>query len=221
MASWYYPRQLRIALLWQMEWMVESTQGEITLLLAKWKEGDPSAFEQLIPLVFPHLHEVAAAYINRESNPGDLQATALVDDVCLRLIRQQKADWADRAHFYTFAAKVMRMILTDHARSNCAQKRGGGVPLAPLDKQLPWVKIGTESLLDLDRALDELGALDPYKVQLVELRYFLGCTAEETAALVQVSKPTVDRDLRFVRSWLYRRMYPEAMAQGQGHTSGT
>ena len=192
---------------------MEPPQGEVTLLLAKWREGELSAFEQLIPLVYPHLHRVAAAYINRERNPGELQATALVDEVCLRLINQKKADWADRTHFYTFAAKVMRMILTDHARSNCAQKRGSGVRHVPLNEQIPWVKIGSESLLDLSRALDELSAIDPYKVQLIEMRYFLGCTAEETAAMMQVSKATVDRDLKFIKSWLYRRVHPDAIAQ--------
>jgi RNA polymerase sigma factor (TIGR02999 family) len=193
---------------------VGPAQGEVTLLLAKWKDGDPSAFEQLIPLVYPHLHEVAAAYINRERHPLELQATVLVDELCLRLINQRKADWADRAHFYTFAAKVMRMILTDHARSNYAQKRGSGALHVPLNEQIPWVKIGSESLIDLNRALDELSAVDPYKVQLIELRYFLGCTAEETAAIMEVSKATVDRDLRFIKSWLYRRLYPDAIPQG-------
>ncbi len=201
----------------RMESIVEAVQGEITLLLARWKDGEPSAFEQLMPLVYPHLREVAAAYIKRERNPEDLQATALVDEVCMRLIKQKKADWTDRAHFYTFAAKVMRMILTDHARSNVAQKRGGGAPHLPLNEQIPWIKIGSESLIDLNRALDELSAIDPYKVQLVELRYFLGCTAEETAAIMELSKATVDRDLKFIRSWLYRRLYPEPAPNGIEH----
>ena len=192
---------------------MEPPQGEVTLLLAKWREGELSAFEQLMPLVYPHLHKVAAAYINRERHPGELQATALVDELCLRLINQKKADWADRAHFYTFAAKVMRMILTDHARSNYAQKRGSGVPHVPLNEQIPWVTIGSESLMDLSSALDELSVIDPYKVQLVEMRYFLGCTAEETAAMMQVSKATVDRDLKFIKSWLYRRMHPDSIPQ--------
>jgi RNA polymerase sigma factor (TIGR02999 family) len=200
-----------------MERIMEPANGEITLLLAKWRDGESSAFEQLMPLVYPHLHQVASAYINRERNPEDLQATALVDEVCLRLIHQKKADWADRAHFYTFAAKVMRMILTDHARLNRAQKRGSGVRPVSLNEQIPWVKIGSESLIDLNRTLDELNKIDPYKVQLVELRYFLGCTAEETAALMQISKATVDRDLRFIKSWLYRRLYPEVIQEAVEH----
>jgi len=196
---------------------MDPAQGEITLLLAKWRDGEPSAFEQLMPLVYPHLREVAAAYIKRERNPGELQATALVDELCMRLISQKKADWADRAHFYTFAAKVMRMILTDHARSNYAQKRGGGVQHVPLNEEIPWIRIGSESLIDLNRALDDLSVIDPQKVQLIELRYFLGCTAEETAVLMKVSKATVDRDLKFIKSWLYRRICPDAVTGAVEH----
>ncbi|MBZ5687493.1 MAG: sigma-70 family RNA polymerase sigma factor [Acidobacteriia bacterium] len=200
---------------------MEPVPGEITLLLAKWKDGEPSAFEQLMPLVYPHLREVAAAYIRRERNPGELQATALVDEVCLRLINQKKASWSDRAHFYTFAAKLMRMILTDHARGNAAQKRGGGARHVPLNRDIPWIKIGSESMIDLNRALDELNGINAYNVQLVELRYFLGCTAEETAELLQVSKATVDRDLKFIKGWLYRRLHPDAVPEALEHSAKT
>ena len=108
------------------EAILQPAKGEITLLLAKWKDGEPSAFEELMPLVYPHLREVAAAYIRRERNPDVLQATALVHELYLRLLNQKKAAWDDRRHFYTFAAKVMRMILIDHARESQAQMRGGG-----------------------------------------------------------------------------------------------
>jgi len=187
---------------------VKPAKGEITLLLAKWKEGDKSAFEEMLPLVYPHLREVAAAYLRRERNPDVLQATALVHELYLRLVNQKKADWDDRQHFYTFAAKVMRMILIDHARQTQAQMRGGGQERVPLGEDLVWVSFGSPELLDLNHALGELGALDAYKVQLVELRYFLGCTEEETASLMRVSKSTVKRDLKFTRSWLYRRVHP-------------
>jgi RNA polymerase sigma factor (TIGR02999 family) len=163
-----------------------------------------------MPLVYPHLREVAAAYVRRERNPDVLQATVLVHELYLRLLNQKKAEWGDRRHFFTFAARVMRMILIDHARGNHAQMRGGGSQRVPLSDDLPWVDVGSPELLDLNRALDELGELDAYKAQLVELRYFLGCTAEETASLMQVSKATVDRDLKFIKSWLYRRVYPDA-----------
>ena len=185
---------------------MDSSSGDITLLLRKWKQGEPDALQQLIPLVYPHLRQVAAAYIRRERDPGVLQATSLVHELYFRLLGQQKADWVDRAHFYTFSAKMMRMILTDHARSEDAQKRGGGAERVPLNEQIPWVQIGGESVLDLNRALDELEAIDPQKVQVVELRFFLGCTAEETAEIMRVSKATVDREVKFVKSWLYRRI---------------
>jgi len=191
-------------------------KGEITLLLAKWKEGDPSAFEQLMPLVYPHLREVAGAYIRRERNPDVLQATALVHELYLRLLQQKKAVGEDRCHFYTFAAKVMRMMLIDHARESQTQIRGGGHERIPLSDDLSWVNIDSPELLDLNRALDELGALDPGKVQLVELRYFLGCTAEETASLMQRSKASVDRDLKFIKTWLYRRIRPGVIEDAVG-----
>jgi len=191
----------------QTERQLGSSPGDITRLLLQWKQGEPDAFDRLMPLVYPHLRQIAAAYIRREKKPDVLQATALVHEVYLRLVGRKKADWADRAHFYTFAAKVMRMILTDHARSNDAQKRGGGAYQVPLSEEMPWIQIGGESMLDLNRALDELEAIDSHKVQLVELRYFLGCTAEETAGIMQISKATVDREAKFVKSWLYQRIH--------------
>jgi RNA polymerase sigma factor (TIGR02999 family) len=191
---------------------LQPAKGEITLLLTRWKNGESSAFEELMPLVYPHLREVAAAYVRRERNPDVIQATALVHELYLRLLNQKKAEWEDRRHFYTFAAKVMRMILIDHARQGQAQIRGGDLQRVPLSDDLPWVNIGGAEMLDLNRALEELGQLDANKVQLVELRYFLGCTAEETAGLVGVSKATVDRELKFIKSWLYRRIHPEGLA---------
>jgi RNA polymerase sigma factor (TIGR02999 family) len=160
-------------------------------------------------MVYPHLREVAAAYVRRERTPDLLQATALVHELYIRLLNQKKASWNDRGHFYAFSARIMRMILIDHARTNLTEMRGGNVPHLPLSDDLLWVDIGSSDLLELDLALDELQAIDPEKVKLVEVRYFLGCTAEETAKLTGVSKATVDRELRFVKAWLYRRLYPE------------
>ena len=187
---------------------METQPGEITRLLAKWKNGEPEAFEQLVPLVYSHLREVAAAYIRREKDPGVLQATSLVHELYLRLRNQRKADWEDRVHFYTFCAKVMRMILIDHARSQQAQRRGGTAEHIPLSDDLAWVGIGSPELIELDSALEALGQVDAIKVQLIELRYFLGYTAEETADLMNLSKATVDRHLSFAKAWLYRRMNP-------------
>ena len=192
------------------------SNGEITLLLARWKEGDLLAFEQMMPLVYPHLRQVAAAYIRRERNPDVLQPTALVHELYLRLLQQKRAVGEDRSHFYTFAAKVMRRMLIDQARESQTPIRGGGPERVPHSDDLSWVNIDSPELLDLNRALDELGALDPSKVQLVELRYFLGCTAEETASLMNISKATVDRELKFIKSWLYRRIRPSVIEEAVG-----
>jgi len=183
--------------------------AKITMLLRKWEQGEPTALEELIPLVYPHLREVAAAYIRRERSPDVLQATALVHELYLRLLNQRKASWNDRRHFYAFSARIMRMILIDHARTLQTEMRGGNMVRLPLSDDLLWIDIGSPDLFELNRALDDLQAIDPDKVKLVELRYFLGCTTEETAELLEMSKASVDRALRFVKTWLYRRMNPE------------
>jgi RNA polymerase sigma factor (TIGR02999 family) len=191
-----------------LEDVLEPLPGEITVLLTRWKDGEANAFEKLVPLVYPHLRRVAASFMRRERAGGDLQATTLVNELCLKLLNQKNAAWEDRAHFYAFSAKVMRMILIDHAREQQAQRRGAGAEHVPLHDEIPWVGIGSPVLIDLNRALDALAAVDAAKAQMVELRYFLGCTAEETAELMDVSKATVDRELKYSKAWLYRRMDP-------------
>src|SRR4029077_8800146 len=109
-------------------------------------------------------------------------------------------------HFYTFAAKLMRMILIDQARRTHAGKRGGGADRVPLSEDLAWIDAGSADILTLDLALGELEQIDAHKVRLVELRYFLGCTADEAAEVLGVSKATVDRELKLIKGWLYRRM---------------
>lgn len=180
--------------------------GEITQLLGAWHEGDSKAFNALMPIAYPQLRQIAAAYLNRERGGHTLQATALVNELYLRLIHQRKADWKDRNHFFTFAAKLMRMILADHARSSRAQKRGGDSTHVPLSEDLPWLNMNGPEIYALDQALNELGRLDPRKVKIIELYHMLGCTANETAEVLQISKSTVDRDLRFVKAWLWRRL---------------
>ena len=184
--------------------------GDITLLLKKWNGGDSSAFNELVPLVYPHLRHIAAGYVHRELNPDILEPTVLVHELYLRLLKQREAGWDDRRHFYVFCARIMRMILIDQARANHAQIRGAGYSRVPLNEDLAWVEIDSPELLDLNRALDQLHELDPQKVQLVELRYFLGCTAEETAAVMDISKATVDRELKFIKTWLFQRIHSSA-----------
>jgi RNA polymerase sigma factor (TIGR02999 family) len=187
---------------------LEPLPGEITVLLTRWKDGESNAFEKLVPLVYPHLRKAAAAFMRRERSGGDLQATTLVNELCLKLLNQKNAPWEDRTHFYAFSAKVMRMILIDHAREHLAKRRGAGIEHVPLHEEMPWIGIGSTQLIDLNRALDALAAIDAAKAQMVELRYFLGCTAEETAALMNVSKATVDRELKYSRVWLFRQIEP-------------
>jgi RNA polymerase sigma factor (TIGR02999 family) len=180
--------------------------GEITVWLQRWKSGDEEALEQLIPHVYPHLHQIAAAYLRRESSDHTLQPTALVHELYLKLLQQRKAGWEDRAHFYAFAAKMMRRILADHARTVKAAKRGSGLTPIPLSDEIPWVNLNSGDVIDVNRALDELEEIDPRKVRLVELRYFLGCTVAESASLLGISVATADRDLTLLRSWLYSRL---------------
>jgi RNA polymerase sigma factor (TIGR02999 family) len=185
-------------------------QGEITRLLASWNDGDSAAFESLVPLVYPHLRKVAAAHIRRERAPGVMQATSLVHELYLRLLVQEKAEWKDRAHFYTFSSKIMRMILIDHARANQAQRRGAQAEHIPLSDDLPWVGLNSPELIDLNTALDALNQTDPPLVQTLELRFFLGCSIEETAEIMRLSESTVKRNIKFAKTWLYRRIAPSS-----------
>jgi RNA polymerase sigma factor (TIGR02999 family) len=182
--------------------------GEVTQLLHQWTAGQPQALESLAPLVYQHLHRIAQGYLSRERSGHTLQATGLVNEVFLRLLEDRRADWQDRSHFYSFAARMMRRILIDHARAVRSEKRGGGAQKIPLAAELAWIDAQGPEMLDLDQALNELEAQDAKKARAVELRYFLGCTAEETAELMNVSKATIDRDLRFTRSWLIDRLSP-------------
>jgi RNA polymerase sigma factor (TIGR02999 family) len=183
-----------------------SMPGEITILLQRWWDGDKEARQELIPHVYPHLHDIAAGYLRHESAGHTLQPTALVHELYLRLLQQRKAEWNDRAHFYTFAAKMMRLILADHARGAHAAKRGGGAEPLPLNEEIPWIDLNSEDVIDVNLALDEMEAIDPRKVRLVELRYFLGCTLAESAELAGVSSATAERDLALIKSWLYVRL---------------
>ncbi len=187
--------------------------GDITRLLRQWKDGQPEAFEKLLPLVYSDLRRIASGYLRRERVGHTLQATGLVHELYLRLCNQREANWEDRAHFFTFTAKIMRMILADHARRNQREKRGGGSEPLPLSDQLPWVDLNGPEYLDLDLALDELEKIDGRKAQMMELCYLLGCTTQESAEILQISVATAERDLKFARGWLYRRLRPDEAAR--------
>jgi RNA polymerase sigma factor (TIGR02999 family) len=182
--------------------------GDITRLLREWKNGQQDAFQELVPLVYSDLKRIAYGYLQRERPDHTLQATGLVHELYLRLCSQREANWEDRAHFYTFTAKIMRMILADHARRNLREKRGGGSQRVPLTDQLPWIDLSGPEYLDLDAALDELEKIDGRKAQMVELCHLLGCTTEESAGVLHISVSTAERDLKFARGWLFRRLRP-------------
>ena len=180
--------------------------GDITALLRSWCGGDKQALDALMPLVYPRLRLIASSFYRGDLPDPTVGATALVHEAYMRLLQQRRLELSDREHFYSFAAQVMRFILIDHARSQKSEKRGGGGRRVPLHEEMRWVSIRHEEFLELVQALDELAAIDPRKVRLIELRYFLGCTSEEAADILRISKATVDRDLQVARAWLFQRL---------------
>jgi RNA polymerase sigma factor (TIGR02999 family) len=183
---------------------------EVTALLQRWREGDPDVLADLMPLVYPQLHALAAGYMRREREDHTLQPTALVNEVYLRLLNQKKIRWEDRVHFFMFSAKIMRNILRDHARAHRAERRGGDWAIRlPLSREVAWVGTSPEEILDLGGALDRLEQMDSRKARLVELHFFLALTLEETAQVLEISLSTAERDLKFARSWLHAELsYP-------------
>jgi RNA polymerase sigma factor (TIGR02999 family) len=184
--------------------------GEITALLRLWNEGDRKALASLASLAYDDLRNIAQRHIRRESRFHTLQATGLVNELFIRLIRQSDINLSDRRHFYAFAAMMMRRILTDYARQALSQKRPTGqAERVPLHDEIAWIDASGKDMLDLDMALMELEALDARKSRVIELRYFLGCTNQETADVLGVVRATVDRDLQFAKAWLGRRLLRE------------
>jgi len=178
----------------------------ITQLLEEWRQGDETAFEQLAQAVYDRLHAIAESYLRGERPSHALQATALVNELFLRLMQNSDVQYASREHFYAFAAKLMRRILVDYARRDASKKRGERPERVTLAPELAWVDAASSELLDLDRALTELAKLDPAKVRTLEIRFFLGATSMETAELLEQSRARVDRDVNFALSWLHQRL---------------
>ena len=191
-----------------------SPRQEVTQLLGDWSRGDSGAFERLIPLVQPELHRLAHHYMSRERAGHTLQTTALINEAYLRLADNSRPSWQSRSHFVAAAAQLMRRIMVDHARERLALKRGGGALRVTLDESA-WVTANrSEELLALDEALERLTALDPRKSQIVELRYFGGLTAEETADFLKLSLRTVEREWNMAKAWLYRELSAKQPDEG-------
>jgi RNA polymerase sigma factor (TIGR02999 family) len=180
--------------------------SEITQLLNRWKGGDREALESVVNLAYDELHAIATGYFRRESPGHTLQATVLVNELFLRLAQVRGVTLKDRRHFYAFAAQLMRMILIDYARQSHAQKRPASSGRVPLHEEMAWIDAASDDMLELNNALDALEKVDARKVRVIELRFFLGCTNEEAAELLSLSRATIDRDLEFAKAWLYRRL---------------
>lgn len=178
---------------------------DITILLKEWgaeKGVDP---DKLFELIYPRLHRMAASLMRSERGEHILQPTVVVNELFLKLVQQRKLDFEDRQHFYSFAARLMRRILVDHARSEGRLKRDAGLRI-PLEDHLAFFNFEPGPLLDIDQALCDLERLDARKCRMVELRFLMGFTIAETADLLGVSTSSVDRDLYFARTWLRDRL---------------
>jgi RNA polymerase sigma factor (TIGR02999 family) len=186
--------------------MGEAPEGEITSLLVRWQDGEADALEALIPLVYQDLRRVAKRYLAHERPGHTLQSTALVNEVYLRLVPAQHAEWRNRTHFFALAAKIMRQILVDHARGRVSEKRGGGAICLSLEAAEEVPLPSTVDVLALDDALNRLEELDEQQCRVVELKFFAGLSNEDTATALNTSVSTVKRDWATARAWLLREL---------------
>lgn len=187
--------------------MSEHTPSEITQMLLELTEGNQEVVNKILPHIYDELRRLAGGYLRRERSDHTLQPTALVHEAYMKLIDQNRVKWKNRAHFFGIAAQVMRRILLDHARKHQADKRGGEAEILPLEEEILVVSHDKSAeLIALDDALEALAQLDPQKARVVELRYFGGLSIEETAEVTGVSVPTVNRQWRMAKAWLYSQL---------------
>ena len=182
--------------------------SELTELLVAWSRGNASALDHLMPLVYDELRQLARSYLRRERSDHTLQPTAVTHEAYLRLVERTHPNWHGRLHFFAVAAQAMRRVLVDHARGRRADKRGGKALRVPLDDypEAAVEEAPDYDLIDLDTALERLTQYDARKSRVIELRYFGGLTARETAEVLDVSVETVQLDTRFAHSWLNRQL---------------
>jgi RNA polymerase sigma factor (TIGR02999 family) len=187
--------------------LMAAPSSDVTKHLHDWSQGDPSALERLIPLVFDDLRQIAARMFRRESDGHTLQPTALVNEMYFRLMDQRKIHWANREQFFGVAALLMRRILVDYAKGRHAVKRGSGAVKLPLEDAL-GLSVSQENIdfVDLDEALSRLAEIDPRQSQIVEMRFFTGLSHEEIAEVLEVSVTTVKREWSTARLWLFREL---------------
>jgi RNA polymerase sigma factor (TIGR02999 family) len=181
--------------------------SDVTRVLSAIEQGDPHAAEQLLPLVYDELRKLAAQKMAQEKPSQTLQATALVHEAYLRLVDVAKAQqWDNRGHFFAAAAEAMRRILVENTRRHRCQKRGGLLERIDLPERAEPTPLDTVDLLALDEALKRLEAQHPQKAQLVKLRFFAGCSLEETAQMLGISRATAQRHWAYARAWLFGQL---------------
>jgi RNA polymerase sigma factor (TIGR02999 family) len=180
--------------------------NEITPLLLRWSQGDEVALSLLLPIVYQELHRLAQSYLRRERADHSLQPTALINEAYLRLVKQDFPEWQSRSHFFGVAARLMRQILVEHARTHAAAKRGGGIAEVALEEAWLYSSDKAAELVALDDALQTLAKFDERKVRIIELRYFGGMSLEETATALGLSIPTIGHEMRLARAWLHREL---------------
>ena len=178
----------------------------VTLLLRDLRNGDKQALDRLIPLVYGELRRIAGGYLRGERQEHTLQPTALVHEAYLRLVGQDQPEYQNRGHFFGVAAQVMRQILVDHARHCKAAKRGSGAPKVPLSEAVALTTERADVVVALDDALQALHERDERKAKLVEMRFFAGLTAEESAEVLELPVNMVRRELRVAQAWLQREL---------------
>jgi RNA polymerase sigma factor (TIGR02999 family) len=179
---------------------------DVTRLLIEWRQGDDAALQRLIPLVHSELRRIAKRCMAGQRAGHTLQATALVNEAYLRLVDVQLVDWQNRAHFLAMAARLMRRVLVDAARSKGYQKRGGDAVRVTFSEELPVTGERAGDLVALDEALEALANVDERRSRIIELRFFGGLSVEETASVLKVSPGTVMRDWKLAKAWLLREL---------------
>ena len=185
---------------------METSSQSVSQLLQCRSDGDRAALDQLMPLVYDELRRMARRYLGQQPGSHTMQTTALIHEAYLRLLGQEEKRWENRAHFFGVAARLMRQILVDAARSRGYEKRGGGAQQVSLDAALTVTQKPAVDLLAIDEALTALAALDLRKSQVVEMRFFGGLTETEIALALDVSIETVKRDWRLAKSWLRMKL---------------
>jgi RNA polymerase sigma factor (TIGR02999 family) len=184
-----------------------ATPSEITRILDEWNAGDPDALAKLVPEIESDLHRMAESYLRREGPGQTLQPTALVNEVYLRLVGRRTVQWQNRAHFFAFAAQLMRRILVETARRKNAAKRGGGVKIS-LEDVFEVPQECDPDLVAVDDALEALAKVDPRQARIVELRFFAGLEVKEVAEVMGLSSATVKREWRTAKLWLVGELTP-------------